>query len=60
MMEQEAPLPVNDPKLFAPVRIRVIKPFYIEGRLVCKDDIVKLGRFNAESLQAIGRCEILE
>lgn len=55
-----APTPKNDPKLLAPVNVRVRRPFYVGGQEARIGDEIKLPRHDAVSLQAIGKVEILE
>ena len=55
-----APTPRNDPKLLAPVKVLVRRPFFVGGREVRIGDEIKLPRHDAISLQAIGKVQILE
>jgi hypothetical protein len=52
--------PRNDPALLAPTRVRVLKPFRLKGEPVAVGQIVTLERHDALSLQALGRCELME
>jgi hypothetical protein len=55
-----APTPKNDPKLLAPVKVRVRWPFSVAGRRVEPDQVLELPRFDAESMRALGRVQIIE
>ena len=54
------PLPKNSPHLLEPVRCRVLKAFYLGGgRLAEVGAILELPRHDAESMQALGRVEVI-
>ena len=55
-----APTPKNDPKLLAPVKCLVRRPFWVAGQLVAIGSEIKLARHDAQSLAAIGKVKILE
>ena len=56
-----APAPRNDPKLLAKVKVKVLRPFGLAGGRVAKvGEIVELPRYDAESLAAIGKVEIVK
>lgn len=56
-----SPLPVNDPRLFEKIRVRIIKPFYTGGLLQTPEmGIVLIARFDALDLLVRGKVEILK
>ena len=55
-----SPLPVNDPALTRPVKVKVLKPtFCIKGKRVQADSIITLPLHEAESLKAAGKIEFV-
>ena len=56
---QRAPA-ANPPHLMVPTRVRVLRPFYVGGKLVGVDKIVELPAHDARSLSSLKKCEILE
>ncbi|HEX7044491.1 MAG TPA: hypothetical protein VF203_07740 [Burkholderiales bacterium] len=52
--------PRNDARLLAPTRVRVLRPFMVNGAPVKVNEIVTLERHEALSLRALGRCELTE
>jgi len=54
-----APPPRNDPKLFERIKVRIIKSFFVAGKVVEVGQRIELARHDALSMQAIGRVEIL-
>lgn len=55
-----AALPQNQPGLFHPTKVRVLKSFCINGKPVEVGTIISLPWHDAESLKAIGKCEIIQ
>lgn len=53
-------LPDNPDYLTRIVRAKVLVPFFVKGQRVERDKIVELARYDALSLAAIGKCEILK
>lgn len=51
--------PRVDPRLLEPVRCRVLRAFCVGGARVEPGEIVELTRFDAQSMRALGRVEIL-
>lgn len=49
----------NDPALFAPTKVRVVRPFCIGGARVEPGEVVKLPKHDADSMVAIGRAELV-
>ena len=49
----------NPPELLRPTPVRCLRPFWLAGRAVARDEIVTLQRHDAVSLAAIGNVEIL-
>lgn len=47
------PPPRNPPELFEPVKVKVIRPFYLSGELVQPGEVVMIERNFAESLRGI-------
>lgn len=56
---QAKPAP-NPPELLAPTSCRVLRAFSVRGARVEIGEIVTLTRFDAESLKAIGKVEIIK
>ncbi len=52
-------LPKNNPALLAPTRVRVLRPFFVAGQRAEIGATVTVDRATAESLAAVGKCEIL-
>ena len=50
----------NPPHLMRPVRVLVLRPFCINGKAICIDNVVELPFFDARSLAALKKCEIIE
>ena len=55
-----APVPANPSHLLKPVRVRVLKAFFVGGKRAEPGDIVLLATHDADSLTAVGRCEKLD
>ena len=56
-----APIPQNDKRLSEKIRVMILKPFYYGGQLQTPESgIILIARFDAESLKASGKAEILE
>ncbi|MGE5534963.1 MAG: hypothetical protein ACM3W7_05555 [Acidobacteriota bacterium] len=49
----------NDPALLAPVRVRVLRPFYVGGKPMKIGDHITLARHDATSLAALKRVLLL-
>ncbi len=47
------PVPKNDPALFQKVRVKVLRPFYINGKLAEVDSIVSIEKHLSLSLNGI-------
>ncbi len=58
-LNQPIPRDINDPRLFEKVLVMVFKPFFVSGRLVKEGETVSIEKNLADSLKAIGKCEIL-
>jgi hypothetical protein len=54
------PPPKNERRLLEPVKGRVVKPFCVRGTRLEPGAIVELPRFDARSLAAAGRLELLD
>ena len=54
-----APAPKQDPKLFEEIAVKVLKPFYVSGKIVTKDAVVRIPRHLAIDLRAIGKVELV-
>lgn len=57
---EHVPAPHNDPKLFEPVTVRVLRAFCVKGTRCEAASIVCIERSLALSLQAIGKCELID
>jgi hypothetical protein len=55
-----APMPRNDPKLLEFVTCRVLRPFRAFGRTIEVGETIRLQRFDATSLAALGKLTITE
>ncbi len=55
--ELNATPPRNDERLFAPTRVRVLRPFLLNGEPQKVGAMVVLQKHDADSLCAIGRAE---
>lgn len=53
------PPPKNDPALFTPTRVRVLRPFCVDGRRVEVDEEITLAHHDATSLRASKKVEFL-
>ncbi|HAS18010.1 MAG TPA: hypothetical protein DD641_00835 [Deltaproteobacteria bacterium] len=54
------PLPKNDPRLFEKIKVKVIRPFYIDGVLQTPEmGIVLIARHIAEDMLAIKKVELI-
>ena len=60
LAELQRPFVGNDPKLLAPVKVLVRRPFYVAGKEMKVGEEIKLSRHDADSLRAIGKVQILE
>lgn len=49
------PTPKNDPRLFEKVRLRVLKPFCVDGQRIDADTILELPRYVARDLVVLGK-----
>lgn len=49
--------PRNDPSLFAPTKVRCLRPFCVHGKDVKAGEVVMLAKHDADSLIAIKRAE---
>jgi hypothetical protein len=58
--ELHKPFPGNPPELLKPTRCKVLRPFSVAGRRVEPDQVLELPRFDAESMRALGRVQIIE
>ena len=47
----------QDPKLFEPVKVRVLKSFWVGGKAVQPGEIIMLAKHDAESMRALRRVE---
>jgi hypothetical protein len=47
--------PRTDPRLFVPVRVKVLRPFYVKGALAAVDEIVTVEEWVACDMVAIGK-----
>jgi hypothetical protein len=52
-------LPRTDPKLLEKVRVKVLRPFYYQGKPLAADEIVTVEEWVAVDMVAIGKAEIL-
>lgn len=52
-------LPIPEPALTRPTRVRVLRPFMVCGRRVEPGETVTLAFHDARSLAALHRCELL-
>jgi len=43
----------NDPRLFEKIKVKVIRPFRVDGKVVAVGEIVSIERNLAESLEGI-------
>lgn len=43
----------------APVKIRCLRPFYVNGKPLAVGEVAELSAFDARSLAAIGKVELL-
>ena len=55
-----APAPVNDPQLFTPTQVKVLKPFYHSGKPTQPGEIISLPWHSARDLVSLGKAEIIE
>ena len=51
--------PVQDPRLFTPTKVRVIRPFCVNGQRIEIGAQCEVPYHTALGLQAIGKCEII-
>lgn len=51
--------PVQDPKLFQPVTVRVVRPFCVRGRRLEIGEEVDIAYHVAIDLKAMGKAELL-
>jgi hypothetical protein len=60
--ELQRPIPknINPPELLAPTKVRVLRPFYVAGKVAGVGSVVCIDSFTARSLAAIGKCEVLK
>lgn len=59
LAELNKPFRGNPPELMAPVRCRVLRPFCVAGQRVEIGAYVDLPKYDADSLRATGRVEIV-
>lgn len=57
---REDDLPINRPELLELIPVRVLKAFYVRGKLISIGEIIKIERHLATSLQALHKVEILK
>lgn len=55
--ELNGPIPKNDAALLAPVRVKVLRSFRVNGEPQEVGAVVTLARHDADSLVALGRAE---
>lgn len=53
------PLPKNSARLFAPVRVKVLRPFYVGGKEQRTDTTTELEYHVAVEMAAIGKAKII-
>ncbi|MGH7130286.1 MAG: hypothetical protein ACREIV_17075, partial [Planctomycetaceae bacterium] len=51
----DAPLPRTDPALLEPVRVSVLRPFFLDGSSVTVGTTVRVPRYLARDLVAVGK-----
>ena len=61
MIHNKIPDPVQDPKLFAPTKVRVLKPsFCVAGKRVENGEEIEVPYHVARDLHAVGKCEFID
>ncbi|MDC8451060.1 MAG: hypothetical protein LV473_22315 [Nitrospira sp.] len=59
MNQVRIPDPVQDPKLFEPVNVLVLRPFCVAGKPVKISEAVQVPRHLAQDLRALGKAEFI-
>ncbi|MCC7203118.1 MAG: hypothetical protein IT393_10725 [Nitrospirae bacterium] len=59
-LNDNSKIPKNDPALFRPTKVRVLRAFFVRGERVEPGQVVEIERHLAESLASVGKCEIVE
>ena len=54
------PLPKNDPQLFTPTRVKVLRSFCIAGKPTQPGDVISLPWHAARDMKMIGKIEFVE
>jgi hypothetical protein len=54
-----APLPTNDPRLIAPTRVKVLRPFHVAGVPLAIGATTTLTRADADSMIALGKAQLV-
>lgn len=60
MKQGKIAAPVQDPRLFRLVKVRVLKPFCVAGKRVEIGAETEVPYHVARDLEAVGKCEILD
>jgi hypothetical protein len=59
--EERAPDPVNDPKLFTPTRVKVVRAFFLRADKIAEPgEVVVLPKHDALSLRGAGKCVLVD